>query len=141
MRLLARATRFAGRGARAIGTSGVFAIAIGAAGLAAATPRNVARAETARDATELLNEAYRLKGEGRSNDAAEAFADAAAAGASAQLVAIELAYLAAARGDSGEARRRFTEALAGDDPKLAALARAEIDAMGKPAPPPPTPAA
>jgi hypothetical protein len=109
------------------------------AGAAVTFAAGAARAEP--PAAQELGAAYALKSEGRWDEAARAFAKARAAGASDQLVSLELGYLAAARGDTDAARRHFIEASRGGDAELTRRARAELDALAPPAAPPPPPRA
>jgi hypothetical protein len=72
-----------------------------------------------------LAEAYRAKAAGDRKTAAQAFWRAKSAGADAQLVAMELGYLAAASGDEDEAHLRFGEAEQGPDRDRGEAARRE----------------
>lgn len=77
-----------------------------------------------------LDEGYERKAKGELEGAARAFEAARAAGAEPQLVALELGYLAATRGDSKQARGYFQEASLGDDATLRSHAAKELDALG-----------
>ncbi|WP_438000599.1 hypothetical protein WMF26_13030 [Sorangium sp. So ce185] len=77
-------------------------------------------------ARRLLDEAYARKAAHDTRGAAAALEAARAAGADAQLVALELGYLASQQGDREEARRRFEEAGRGPDEALARKAQAEL---------------
>lgn len=78
----------------------------------------------------LLDEAYSLKSKGDLSGAERAFESARGAGAEPQLVALELGYLSATRGDRARARGYFREATLGSDSKLRAHASRELDALG-----------
>jgi hypothetical protein len=84
-----------------------------------------------RSATEWLDEAYRLKADGDLGGAELALVRARAAGADAQLVALERSYLDLARGDRPSARRHLSEAADGPDRRLAAQAAAELRQLPK----------
>jgi hypothetical protein len=75
-----------------------------------------------RSASEWMNEAYRLKRDGKGHDAVLAFESARAAGADPQRVDLELAYLALDAGDYEGARRHLGDAQAGPDAALRAQA-------------------
>lgn len=105
-----------------------------ACALLASTPR-AARAEqgSAAQAPEaarrLLEEAYARKAADDAGGAAAALQAARAAGADAQLVSLELGYLASKQGDVEVARGRFEEAGRGPDEELARQAQAELRAL------------
>lgn len=91
-------------------------------------------------ASDELSAAWQHKAGGRLDEATAAFERARGAGASAQLVELELGYIDALRGDANAAREHFKAATQGSDAELAARAQAEIDALPAPPPPPPPPA-
>ena len=97
-----------------------------------------------------LDAAYALKAEGRYVEAESAFRRALDKGASRQLVALELGYIATAKHDSTSARRYYEQAADGDDTSWAERARLELKALAPPpapappatpTPPPPAPPA
>jgi tetratricopeptide (TPR) repeat protein len=102
-------------------------LALSAPGVAGAAPQDD------------LSEGWSLKKDGRLDEAAAAFERARAAGASPQLIEMELGYLSALRGDAKAARVHFTHAMGGDDAELARRAQAEIAALAQPAEPAPAP--
>jgi hypothetical protein len=89
-------------------------------------PDEAPRGPGPRASSELLDAAYRAKAEHRLAEAHEGFERARAAGADPQLVAVELGYIAAARGDAEDAQLRFEEARRGPDPDLAGQAGREL---------------
>lgn len=112
--------------------SGLFGAALLA--LLATAPARAADSEPPREADAWMNEAYRLRAAGDGAGAERALESARSAGFDPQRVAIELAYVAAARGDASVARTRFSEAARGGDPEVAARARAELVALEPPPP-------
>lgn len=88
---------------------------------------STAKAETG--GTKELDAAYARKAEKQYSEAVLAFERARAAGASGQLVALELGYLAASQGEASVARAHYSQAANGADADLARRARAELDAM------------
>jgi hypothetical protein len=73
-----------------------------------------------------LAEAYRLKSEREFEAAAAAFTRAQAAGADPQRIAMELGYVAAARGSSDDMRTYFSAAANGPDRVIADRAKSEM---------------
>jgi hypothetical protein len=77
-----------------------------------------------------LNRAYRHKARHRLDAAERAFLRALDHGADAQIVALELGYLAAERGDGSGARKFFRAAMVGSNTQLTERAEAELDVLG-----------
>ena len=94
----------------------------------------VARADEAgaSQPTSLLNEAYRRKNAHDLDGAAQAFQAAERAGANSQLVALELGYIAATRGESEQARSSFERAQSGPDAAVRSEAQRELAALAPP---------
>jgi hypothetical protein len=82
--------------------------------------------DPATSADQVLDEAYRLKAEGKVHDAVSAFERARNQGANPQRVSIELGYIAKVEGQNGLAREYFEEAAVGAEPGLASQARSEL---------------
>lgn len=78
---------------------------------------------------ELLDRAYEKKAEGDLDAAVLAFEAARREGAKPELIALELGYVAAKRGQTEIARGYFEEATRGKDPSLSEQARAELVAL------------
>ena len=76
-----------------------------------------------------LEAANARRAEHKYEEARRALRRARAAGASEQLVALELGYLSAAEGDSEGARRHYQEAMRGRDADVSRTARRELDAL------------
>lgn len=85
---------------------------------------------------QALDEAYKKKAEGDLEGAARAFETARSEGAKPELVALELGFLAATRGDTKLARGYFEEASLGADLELRGHAEKELFALGDPLEPP-----
>lgn len=80
------------------------------------------------EARTLLDQAYQRKSARDYAGAAVSFDAARRAGAKAQLIDLELGYLAAARGDPMAARAAFRSAAVGADPELASEAKRQLAA-------------
>jgi hypothetical protein len=76
-----------------------------------------------------MDEAYRRKASHDPLGAASAFESARDAGFAPQIVDLELAYLALARGDREAARSRFEAVTSGPDPARTAQARSELNVL------------
>lgn len=105
------------------------ALLLAASGAAAAAEDAIAAPRPA-EAQAWMDEAYRLKALGDGAGAALALESARTAGYDPQRVALELAYVAADRGETARMRGQLELASRGPDAGLAAQARAELRALG-----------
>jgi hypothetical protein len=85
-----------------------------------------------REANSLLATAYDRKARGDEEGALEAFDEARKAGAPAQRISLELAYMYLGRGDNTSARLELQAAAKGPDQALAAQARKQLAMLPRP---------
>jgi len=108
--------------------------ALASVGLAAVLVGLGARPASAdpNEANELLATAYERKARGDQEGALEAFDEARKAGAPAQRISLELAYVYLSRGDTASARLELQAATSGPDIALATQARRQLAELPTP---------